>query len=64
MVHVVEKYLRRIHETGGMRDEKALDPIDAAPRNRLLVIFDNPPVDRFRGCSFRNALVGHDSSHC
>jgi hypothetical protein len=48
MAHVAEKYLRRIHETGGMRDKKALDTIDAGPRNRLLVIFGNLRVDRFR----------------
>jgi hypothetical protein len=57
MVHVVQKYLRRIHETGGMRNEKALHTIDAAPRNRLLVIFDNPRVDRFRSCPLHNGAV-------
>jgi AcrR family transcriptional regulator len=54
---LVERYLRRIHEAGGMANEKALDTLDAAPRNRLLAIFDSPPADRFRGCPFHNAAV-------
>ena len=54
---LVEAYLRRIHDTGGMPSEKALAAVDAAPRNRLLAIFDSPPADRFRGCPFHNAAV-------
>jgi AcrR family transcriptional regulator len=54
---LVEEYLRRIHETGGMPNEKALDAPGASPRNRLLAIFDSPPTDRFRGCPFHNAAV-------
>jgi AcrR family transcriptional regulator len=54
---LVEEYLRRIHETGGMPNEKALDAPGASPRNRLLAIFDSPPSDRFRGCPFHNAAV-------
>jgi AcrR family transcriptional regulator len=54
---LVEEYLRRIHDTGGMPSEKALDTIDATARNRLLAIFDSPPADRFRGCPFHNAAV-------
>jgi AcrR family transcriptional regulator len=54
---LVEEYLRRIHEGGGMPNEKALDTIDATARNRLLAIFDSPPADRFRGCPFHNAAV-------
>jgi AcrR family transcriptional regulator len=54
---LVEEYLRRIHDTGGMPNEKALDTIGASPRNRLLAIFDGPPTNRFRGCPFHNAAV-------
>jgi AcrR family transcriptional regulator len=54
---LVEEYLRRIHEAGGMPNEKALDTLDATARNRLLAIFDAPPADRFRGCPFHNAAV-------
>ena len=54
---LVEEYLRGIHETGGMPNEKALDTGGLTPRNRLLAIFDGPPTDRFRGCPFNNAAV-------
>ena len=54
---LVEDYLRRIHDTGGMPNEKALDTVGASPRNRLLAIFDGAPVNRFRGCPFHNAVV-------
>src|SRR5262249_42099545 len=54
---LVEAYLRRIHNTGGPPNEHALDIPGASPRNRLLAIFDSPPVHRFRGCPFHNAAV-------
>lgn len=54
---LVEAYLRGIHDTGGMPNEKALDTGGLSPRNRLLAIFDGPPTDRFRGCPFHNAAV-------
>lgn len=54
---LVEAYLRRIHDTGGPPNERALDTPYASPRNRLLAIFNNPPADRFRGCPFHNAAV-------
>jgi AcrR family transcriptional regulator len=54
---VIEEYLLRVHDTGGMPNEKALDTLDATARNRLLAIFDGPPADRFRGCPFHNAAV-------
>jgi AcrR family transcriptional regulator len=54
---LVEEYLRGIHDTGGMPNEKALDAVAASPRNRLLAIFDGTPTDRFRGCPFHNAAV-------
>ena len=54
---LVEQYLRRINDTGGIRNEQALDTPGATARNRLLAIFDGPPVDRFRGCPFHNAAV-------
>jgi AcrR family transcriptional regulator len=54
---LVEEYLRGIHESGGMPNEKVLEALDASPRNRLLAIFDSPPTDRFRGCPFHNAAV-------
>ena len=54
---LVVRYLRRINDTGGIRNEQALDTLGATARNRLLAIFDGPPVDRFRGCPFHNAAV-------
>ena len=54
---LVEQYLRRINDTGGIRNEQALDTPGAIARNRLLAIFDGPPVNRFRGCPFHNAAV-------
>jgi AcrR family transcriptional regulator len=54
---LVERYLRRINDTGGIRYEQALDAPVATARNRLLAIFDGAPVDRFRGCPFHNAAV-------
>jgi AcrR family transcriptional regulator len=56
-IQLVEAYLRRIHETGGMPMEQALDVPGASPRKRLLGIFDSAPADRFRGCPFHNAAV-------
>ena len=53
----MEQYLRRINDTGGIRNEQALDTPGATARNRLLAIFDGPPLDRFRGCPFHNAAV-------
>src|SRR5882724_9371138 len=47
---LVERYLRRINDTGGIRYEQALDAPVATARHRLLAIFDGPPVDRFSGC--------------
>ena len=55
--HLVEQYLGRINDTGGIRNEQALDTVGATARNRLLAIFDGRPVDRFRGCPFHNAAV-------
>jgi AcrR family transcriptional regulator len=54
---LVEEYLRGIHESGGMPNEKALDARKTSPRNRLLAIFHSAPTDRFRGCPFHNAAV-------
>src|SRR5882724_5670188 len=47
---LVERYLRRMNDTGGIRYEQALVAPGATARNRLLAIFDGPPVDRFSGC--------------
>jgi AcrR family transcriptional regulator len=54
---LVEAYLRRIHDTGGPRNEQVLETPGASPRNRLLAIFDSPPMRRFRGCPFHDAAV-------
>jgi AcrR family transcriptional regulator len=54
---LVEAYLRRIHNAGGPPNEQALETPGASTRNRLLAIFDSPPVHRFRGCPFHNAAV-------
>jgi AcrR family transcriptional regulator len=54
---LVEAYLRGIHDSGGMPNEKAIDTVGGGPRNRLLAIFDGAPTDRFRGCPFHNAAV-------
>ncbi|ANI38299.1 TetR/AcrR family transcriptional regulator [Mycolicibacterium vaccae] len=53
---LVEDYLRALDRTGTPL-ERALDRADLPPRERLLAIFDAPPVDRFRGCPFHNAAV-------
>jgi AcrR family transcriptional regulator len=54
---LVEEYLRRIHEAGGVPNERALEDADGSPRGRLLAIFDGSPGGRFRGCPFHNAAV-------
>jgi AcrR family transcriptional regulator len=54
---LVEEYLRRIHEAGGVPNEQALDATDGSPRSRLLAIFDSTPGGRVRGCPFHNAAV-------
>ena len=54
---LVEQYLRRINDAGGIRNEQSLDTPGATARKRLLAIFDGPPLDRFRGCPFHNAAV-------
>jgi AcrR family transcriptional regulator len=53
---LVEAYLRRIEETDGIPNERALEN-PGTPRSRLLAIFDSPPAGRFRGCPFHNAAV-------
>ena len=53
---LVEEYLRRIHQAGGMPSEQAIDTA-ASPRGRLLAIFDSAPGSRLRGCPFHNAAV-------
>jgi AcrR family transcriptional regulator len=55
-LQLVEAYLHRIQETGGIPNERALDN-PGTPRSRLLAIFSSPPADRFRGCPFHNAAV-------
>jgi AcrR family transcriptional regulator len=54
---LVEEYLRRIHEAGGLPSEQAIDATDASPRARILALFDSAPGVRFRGCPFHNAAV-------
>jgi AcrR family transcriptional regulator len=54
---LVEEYLRRIHDAGGLPSERAIDAIDASPRARILALFDGAPGVRFRGCPFHNAAV-------
>ncbi|HEY6647569.1 MAG TPA: helix-turn-helix domain-containing protein [Mycobacterium sp.] len=54
---LVEQYLQRIHDSGGIPNEQALDTPGATARNQLLAIFDSRPVDRFRGCPFHDAAV-------
>jgi AcrR family transcriptional regulator len=54
---LVEEYLRRIHEAGGVSSERAIDTTGASPRARLLAVFDGAPGTRFRGCPFHNAAV-------
>ena len=57
MNELVEEYLRRIHQAGGVPSEQAIDTIDASPRARILAVFDSAPGGRFRGCPFHNAAV-------
>src|ERR1700683_4357365 len=54
---LVEEYLRRIHQAGGVPSEQAIDTSDASPRARILAVFDSAPGGRFRGCPFHNAAV-------
>ncbi|PEG33783.1 TetR family transcriptional regulator [Mycolicibacterium agri] len=53
---LVENYLRALDETGTPM-ERPLDRVELSPRERLLAIFEAPPMDRFRGCPFHNAAV-------
>jgi AcrR family transcriptional regulator len=53
---LVENYLRALDESGTPM-ERPLDRSDLTPRERLLAVFDVPPVERFRGCPFHNAAV-------
>src|SRR3984885_7419078 len=43
---LVEEYLRRIHEAGGLASEQAIDAPDASPRARILSVFDSAPGSR------------------
>ena len=36
MNELVEEYLRRIHQAGGVPNEQAIDAADASPRSRAL----------------------------
>lgn len=54
---LVESYLRALDVAPGTPMERGLERADLGPRERLLAIFDLPPVDRFRGCPFHNAAV-------
>ena len=56
MNELVEEYLRRIHQAGGMPNEQAIDAADGAPRRRALAL-DSTPGGHFRGLSFHNAAV-------
>ncbi len=53
---LVENYLRSLDQSGTPM-ERPLYRRDLAPRERLLAIFDVPPVEKFRGCPFHNAAV-------
>jgi len=53
---LVENYLRAF-DGPGTPMERGLERTDLAARERLLAIFDVPPVERFRGCPFHNAAV-------
>src|SRR3984885_2530057 len=54
---LVEEYLRRIHQAGGLPSEQAIDATDASPRARMLAVFDAAPGTRFRGGPVHNAAV-------
>jgi AcrR family transcriptional regulator len=54
---LVENYLRAFDTAAGTPLERRLDRPGVPPRDRLLAIFDVPPVERFRGCPFHNAAV-------
>lgn len=54
---LVDNYLRAIDARGGSPMERCLDNADLPARDRLLALFDAPPVDIFRGCPFHNAAV-------
>src|ERR1700689_5665679 len=46
---LVEEYLRRLHQAGGLPSEQAIDAADGSPRARILALFDSAPGSRFRG---------------
>jgi AcrR family transcriptional regulator len=54
---LVEEYLRRLHQAGGIPSEQAIDAAGGSPRARILALFDCGPGTRFRGCPFHNAAV-------
>ena len=48
MNEVVEEYLRRIHQAGGLPTEQAIDTTDALPRSRALAPSIASRAARFR----------------
>ena len=65
MNELVEEYLRRIHQAGGVPTEQAIDTTDASPRSRALAPLDSTPGGRFRSRPFHNAAVeaGRNVNH-
>ena len=61
---LVEEYLSRIHQAGGVPTEHAIDAADGSPRSRPLVL-DSTPGGRFRSRPFHNAAVeaGRNVNH-
>jgi hypothetical protein len=46
MNELVEEYLRRIHQAGGVPTEQAIDTTDASPRSRPLGVHFTTPLPR------------------
>ena len=56
MNELVEEYLRRIHQAGGVPTEQAIDTADGSPRSRALAL-DSAPGGPFRSRPFHTAAV-------
>jgi hypothetical protein len=54
---LVEEYLRRIHQAGGVPTEQAFDAADASPRSRALAPSIAPRRPFPGGRPFHNAAV-------
>ncbi|MEV6236275.1 TetR/AcrR family transcriptional regulator [Lentzea sp. NPDC051838] len=55
---LVAAYLRGLDDDGSVLNERGLDDLEVPARDRLLKLFDRPPISAgFRGCPWHNAAV-------